>query len=47
MGNKICTKCGKSKTYPEFRFVGKGKGKKRRPGSARSDICLSCEKNGK
>jgi hypothetical protein len=47
MGHIICKKCGKSKTFPEFRFTGKGKGKKRVPGSARTDICLECEKNKK
>jgi len=47
MGHKVCKKCGKRKTYPEFKFLGKGKrGKtnKRPAGSARSDICLSCSK---
>ena len=44
MGHKICKKCGKKKTFPEFRFTGKGKGKNRVPGSARSDTCLNCEK---
>jgi len=43
MGHKICKKCGNKKTYPEFRFTGKGKAKKGRAGDYRNDICLNCE----
>jgi len=42
MGNKICTKCKKSKTFPEFQFTGKKKHKSGKPGSYRTDICLRC-----
>jgi len=42
--NKIkCYKCGEFKTFPNFGFTGKGKGKKGVPGTYRKDICLACE----
>lgn len=44
MGTKICKKCGKSKTYPDFKFTGKGKAKKGIAGNYRSENCLSCTK---
>jgi hypothetical protein len=43
--NKIkCFKCGEFKTFPNFRFIGKGKGKKGVAGTYRKDVCLTCEK---
>lgn len=42
MGHKICKKCQRMKTFPEFKFIGKGKAKKGEKGKYRSDICLAC-----
>ena len=44
MGHKICNKCGKKKTFPEFKFIGKKKKKPGKPGTYRSDTCLACQK---
>ncbi len=44
MGHIKCKKCGILKTYPEFKFTGKGKSKSGKKGAYRKDICLRCEK---
>ncbi len=44
MGNKICTKCKQSKTFPCFGFTEHKKKKGGKAGSYRKDICLSCSK---
>ncbi len=39
-----CFKCKEFKTFPNFEFIGKKKGKSGKPGTYRKDICLGCAK---